>query len=222
MSEILSKAFFEGYASRQISTYDVFMCMVCAVAVVAYIYDVYKYVNRRAFVNRNFTLSLIALSVITAAIILTIQSNIVVSLGMVGALSIIRFRTAVKDPLDLVFLFWSIGAGIMCGAGFALIAVISSVVITVIMLISAHVPASKTAGILVVNADDYKSEAMITDTVKKNSSLMKVQARNVTKDSLDMTIEVWSKDENKLIEELIGLDNVLAASIVIHEGDAVL
>ena len=167
-------------------------------------------------------MSLIALSVITAAIILTIQSNIVVSLGMVGALSIIRFRTAVKDPLDLVFLFWSIGAGIMCGAGFALIAVISSVVITVIMLISAHVPASKTAGILVVNADDYKSEAMITDTVKKNSSLMKVQARNVTKDSLDMTIEVWSKDENKLIEELIGLDNVLAASIVIHEGDAVL
>ena len=63
---------------------------------------------------------------------------------------------------------------------------------------------------------------MITDTVKKNSSLMKVQARNVTKDSLDMTIEVWSKDENKLIEELIGLENVLAASIVIHEGDAVL
>ena len=100
--------------------------MVCAVAVAAYIYAVYKYVNRRAFVNRNFTLSLIALSVITAAIILTIQSNIVVSLGMVGALSIIRFRTAVKDPLDLVFLFWSIGAGIMCGAGFALIAVISS------------------------------------------------------------------------------------------------
>ena len=167
-------------------------------------------------------MSLIALSVITAAIILTIQSNIVVSLGMVGALSIIRFRTAVKDPLDLVFLFWSIGAGIMCGAGFALIAVISSVVITVIMLISAYVPASKTAGILVVNADDYRSEAMITDIVKKNSSLMKVQARNVTKDSLDMTIEVWSKDENKLIEELIGLDNVLAASIVAHEGDAVL
>ena len=63
---------------------------------------------------------------------------------------------------------------------------------------------------------------MITDIVKKNSSLMKVQARNVTKDSLDMTIEVWSKDENKLIEELIGLDNVLAASIVAHEGDAVL
>ena len=196
--------------------------MVCAVAVAAYIYAVYKYVNRRAFINRNFTLSLIALSVITAAIILTIQSNIVVSLGMVGALSIIRFRTAVKDPLDLLFLFWSIGAGIMCGAGFALIAVISSVVITVIILIFAYVPSSKTAGILVVNADDYKSEAMITDIVKKNSSLMKVQARNVTKDSLDMTIEVWSKDENKLIEELIGLDNVLAASIVAHEGDAVL
>ena len=199
-----------------------FLCAWCVLWQLRHIYAVYKYVNRRAFINRNFTLSLIALSVITTAIILTIQSNIVVSLGMVGALSIIRFRTAVKDPLDLVFLFWSIGAGIMCGAGFALIAVISSVVITVIILIFAYIPSSKTAGILVVNADDYKSEAMITDIVKKNSSLMNVQARNVTKDSLDMTIEVWSKDENKLIEELIGLDNVLAASIVAHEGDAVL
>ncbi len=222
MREILNKAFFEGYASRQINTYDVIMCMICAVAVAAYIYAVYKYVNRRAFVNRNFTLSLIALSVITAAVILTIQSNIVVSLGMVGALSIVRFRTAVKDPLDLVFLFWSIGAGIMCGAGFALIAVIASIVITVIILIFAYVPSSKTAGLLVINADDYRSEAVITEVVKKNSSHMKVQARNVTKDSIDMTIEVWSDDEDKLIAGLMGLDCVTAASIVAHEGDAVL
>lgn len=222
MNEVLRRAFFEGYASRQITGYDVVMCMVCSVVIAAYIFSVYRYVNRDSFVNRNFTLSLIAMSVITAAIILTIQSNIVVSLGMVGALSIVRFRTAVKDPLDLVFLFWSISAGIICGAGFTLVAVIASVVVTMVIMVCAHIPASGKAGILVVNADDYSVEEKIMQAVRDNSTLMKVQARNVTKNSLDITIEVWSKDEGRLIETLVGMNHVLSASIVTHEGDAAL
>ncbi len=222
MNEVLRRAFFEGYASRQITGYDVVMCMVCSVVIAAYIFSVYRYVNRDSFVNRNFTLSLIAMSVITAAIILTIQSNIVVSLGMVGALSIVRFRTAVKDPLDLVFLFWSISAGIICGAGFTLVAVIASVVVTMVIMVCAHIPASGKAGILVVNADDYSVEEKIMQAVRDNSTLMKVQARNVTKNSLDITIEVWSKDEGRLIETLVGMNHVLSASIVAHEGDAAL
>ena len=143
MNEVLRRAFFEGYASRQITGFDVVMCMVCSVVIAAYIFAVYRYVNRDSFVNRNFTLSLIAMSVITAAIILTIQSNIVVSLGMVGALSIVRFRTAVKDPLDLVFLFWSISAGIICGAGFTLVAVIASVVVTIVIMVHTFLPLRK-------------------------------------------------------------------------------
>ena len=222
MNEVLRRAFFEGYASRQITGFDVVMCMVCSVVIAAYIFAVYRYVNRDSFVNRNFTLSLIAMSVITAAIILTIQSNIVVSLGMVGALSIVRFRTAVKDPLDLVFLFWSISAGIICGAGFTLVAVIASVVVTIVIMVCARIPASKKAGILVVNADDYSVEEKITQAVRDNSTLMKVQARNVTKNSLDITIEVWAKDEGRLIETLVGMEHVLSASIVAHEGDAAL
>ena len=115
-AEVLKKSFLEGYGAVSIDFATIVTCMAITVLVAAYIFMVYRMLNRKAFYNRNFNLSLIALAVITAAVILTIQSNIVISLGMVGALSIVRFRTAVKDPMDLVFLFWSISAGIICGA----------------------------------------------------------------------------------------------------------
>lgn len=101
-------------------------------------------------------------------------------------------------------------------------AVIASVVVTIVIMVCAHIPASKKAGILVVNADDYSVEEKITQAVRDNSTLMKVQARNVTKNSLDITIEVWTKDEGRLIETLVGMEHVLSASIVAHEGDAAL
>ena len=122
LTEVLKKSFLEGYGSVNIDFSTIVMCMLITVLVAMYIFMIYRLLNRSAFYNRNFNLALIALAVITAAVILTIQSNIVISLGMVGALSIVRFRTAVKDPMDLVFLFWSISAGIICGAGFAVVA----------------------------------------------------------------------------------------------------
>ena len=115
LTEVLKKSFLEGYGSVNIDFSTIVMCMLITVLVAMYIFMIYRLLNRSAFYNRNFNLALIALAVITAAVILTIQSNIVISLGMVGALSIVRFRTAVKDPMDLVFLFWSISAGIICG-----------------------------------------------------------------------------------------------------------
>ena len=134
VKDIIQKSLLEGYATSNITVVTVLVCMLCTLAISLYIYYVYKYVNRNAFYNKSFHLSLILMAIVTAAIILTIQSNIVVSLGMVGALSIIRFRTAIKDPIDLGFLFWAISAGIICGAGFALIAVIASVVITFVIV----------------------------------------------------------------------------------------
>ena len=101
-----------------------------------YIFFVYRSITRKTFYSRNFNISLILMAIITAAIIITIQSNIVLSLGMVGALSIVRFRTAVKDPLDLGFLYWSISVGIICGAGLSVVAAALCLIVTVIILIS--------------------------------------------------------------------------------------
>lgn len=218
-AEVLKKSFLEGYGAVHIDFATVVMCMVITVLVAAYIFMIYRMMNRKAFYNRNFNLSLIALAVITAAIILTIQSNIVISLGMVGALSIVRFRTAVKDPMDLVFLFWSISAGIICGAGFAVVAVVASVVITVIILLCDRMPVGTAAVILLVNSTDYKTEGRIMEVVEKYCESSKVKARNLTKDKLNMAIEVKTGEGGKLVEQLMELSSVTSASLVDHDGE---
>ena len=156
---------------------------------------------------------------ITAAVILTIQSNIVISLGMVGALSIVRFRTAIKDPMDLVFLFWSISVGIICGAGFAVVAVVASIVITVIILLFDRAPAGVPAVILLVNASDYKTEGRVMGIVEKHCGMSKVKARNLTKDKLSLAVEVRTGEGGRLVEELMELESVVSASLVDHDGE---
>jgi len=219
LTEVLKKSFLEGYGSVNIDFAAVVMCMIITVLIAAYIFMVYRMMNRRAFYNRNFNLSLIALAVITAAIILTIQSNIVISLGMVGALSIVRFRTAVKDPMDLVFLFWSISVGIICGAGFAVVAVVASVVITVIILLCDKMPVGTAAVILLVNSADYRTESQIMEVVERHCSSYQVKARNLTRDKLNVAIEVKTGEGGKLVEEMMDLESVISASLVDHDGE---
>lgn len=218
-AEVLKKSFLEGYGAVSIDFATIVMCMAITVLVAAYIFMIYRMMSRKAFYNRNFNLSLIALAVITAAIILTIQSNIVISLGMVGALSIVRFRTAVKDPMDLVFLFWSISAGIICGAGFAVVAVVASVIITVIILLCDRMPVGTAAVILLVNSTDYKTESRIMEVVEKYCDSSKVKARNLTKDKLNMAIEVKTGEGGKLVEQLMELSSITSASLVDHDGE---
>ena len=217
--EPFKKAFLEGYASVRLDIVQIVVCMLITVLIAAYIFLVYRLVNRHAFYNRNFNLSLIALAVITAAVILTIQSNIVISLGMVGALSIVRVRTAIKDPMDLVFLFWSISAGIICGAGFAVVAVVASIIITVIILLFERMPADAAAIILLVNASDYKAEEKILEIGRKHCKTHQVKARNLTKDKLSMAVEVETGEGGRLVEELMEFKSVTSASLVDHDGE---
>lgn len=218
-ADIFKKSFLEGYASGQIDIAEIVICMLITVLIGMYIFMVYRIVTRNSFYNRNFNLSLIALAVITAAIILTIQSNIVISLGMVGALSIVRFRTAIKDPMDLVFLFWSISIGIICGAGFAVVAVIASVIITVIVLLFERLSVGTAAVILLVNTTDYKTEGQIMGIVESHCSMYKVKARNLTKNKLDMAVEVKTDKGASLVEQLMDLECVTSASLVDHDGE---
>lgn len=217
--DIFKKSFLEGYASSNLTVKSILVCMLITIIISAYIFAVYRLINRNAFYNKNFNMSLPAIAVITAAIILTIQSNIVISLGMVGALSIVRFRTAIKDPMDLVFLFWVISVGIICGAGFSVIAVIASVVITVGILISDKLPIAKSPQILVINSDTYENEDEILETVKKYCSLHKVKARNLAQNHLDMAIEVRVKEEGNLVRDLMKITDVTSASLVAHDGE---
>ena len=130
-----------------------------------------------------------------------------------------RFRTAIKDPMDLVFLFWSISVGIVCGAGFAIIAVIASAVLTCGILLADYLPIAKAPQILLINSESFENEKEIMEIVKKYCSLHKVKARNLTIDHLDMAIEVRVKEEAALVTELMKTENVVSASLVAHDGE---
>ncbi|MEE0686739.1 MAG: DUF4956 domain-containing protein [Lachnospiraceae bacterium] len=216
---MIKKVLLEGFGGRTLDIATIAVCLMVTVLIAAYIFVVYRIVNRNSFYNRNFNLSLIALAVITAAIILTIQSNIVISLGMVGALSIVRFRTAIKDPMDLVFLLWAISVGIICGAGFAIIAVIASFVTTIVIILFEMFSVGKAPVILLVNATDYKSEKVIEDIINNHCTMYKVKARNLTKQKLDMAIEVHTNMGIGLLEELMAVESVVSASLLDHDGE---
>ena len=222
LKDAVQNSLFEGYAAMDLQLSEVVVCMLCTVIIAFYIYAVYRIINRKAFYNKNFHLSLIALAVITASVILTIQSNIVVSLGMVGALSIVRFRTAVKDPMDLVFLFWAISDGIICGAGFAMIAANSSIVLTVVIFLFSRIPAAQQSKILLVNADSFEEENEILTVLSEFCRHCDVKSRNLTKNHLDLAVEVRVKDEGDMLKELMQLSHVISASLVSHDGEVTL
>ncbi len=211
---IIRRAMFEGYAAEPLTPAVILFCICFTAVLGAYIFIVYRRINTTSFYNRSFNVSLVAIAVITAAIILTIQSNIVVSLGMVGALSIVRFRTAVKDPLDLVFLFWSISAGIICGAGFALIAMLASLVLTVIIVVLLNVKQGRNITLLVVNLTDYESEKIVMDIINNNCSYSRVRTQNADKQGMNMTIEVRIRERERLLHELMGSDIVSSVSFM--------
>ena len=184
-----------------------------------YIFFVYRLVTKKTFYANTFNLTLIAMAVITAAIILTIQSNIVLSLGMVGALSIVRFRTAIKDPLDLAFLYWSISVGIICGAGLSSIAIVLSLVMTFIVVIMQKYPNRKLSMILVVNSTNIESDTDILNVVKQHCKFYKIRSKNLTPKSLDLIIEVKVDSESKLVNDIITIAGVTAANILSHDGE---
>lgn len=219
-SDVFKNSFVSMFSQTNISTSHIIMtlCMTCVIAL--YIFAVYRLITRKTFYNKNFNISLAALSIITAIVILTVQANIVISLGMVGALSIVRFRTAIKDPMDLVFLFWSISVGIACGASMMEIAIIGSLLLTIIIFVLDRLPVARASSILVINASaGIELMESINDVVKKNSKYFKVKSRNVSDSALDVVIELWASKEDELVQALKGLDKVNSVSLMAHDGE---
>ena len=211
--------FMEGYASVNMSIGIILGCILCTLVLAVYVFVVYKWIHKNEFYNKNFNLSLIALAVITAAVILTIQSNIVVSLGMVGALSIVRFRTAIKDPLDLVFLFWSIGIGIICGAGFTAIAVVTSVALTVVIFIFTNMRGVKESQLLVINADSLAIEDKVMEIVEEYCEYVHLRAKTISKQDMNLAIEIKVEEQKEMMHELAELESITSLSLLEHDGE---
>lgn len=184
-----------------------------------YIFFIYRIFARKNFYNKSFNVALSAIAVITAAVIVTIQSSVVVSLGMVGALSIVRFRTAVKDPLDLVFMFWALAVGIICGVGLFDVAGILSVVVTVMIFGLNRLPMAQSPMILMVQAVYCDMEEDIGSIVSEYAKYYKVKSRNITPERTSIVMELRVKDGEALVQKLSGLEGVEYVSIIDHDGE---
>lgn len=219
---IFKKSFLEGWANQQMSLESVTVTLLIATAIAIYIFFAYRILTRKTFYSKNFNISLVGVNVITAAIIVTIQSNIVISLGMVGALSIVRFRTAIKNPMDLMFLFWSISIGIICGAGFAVYAIVLSVILTLCVICLDKLPMAKSPMLLVVSSPDTSVEQSLIERVKKYSKIANVKARSVSNTNLNLTIEVRTDRGRELVADINAFyQNVggINISLLSHDGE---
>lgn len=218
-SDIFKKSFLEGFTGGDISTGRIAATLAVTALIGLYIFVIYRVVTRKTFYSKTFNISLVALAIVTAAIILAMQSNLVISLGMVGALSIIRFRTAIKDPMDLVFLFWSISIGIICGAGLFEIALLTSLLVTVGIIGLDLLPTSKAPMILVVNAASLDAEPEVLTAVKASGKVCKVKSRNFSAGHLDLIIEVRTSKEAELVKAVSDIISVNAVSLLSHDGE---
>ena len=184
-----------------------------------YIFFAYRLLTRRTFYSKSFNIALPALVLITAGVILTIQSSVVISLGMVGALSIVRFRTAIKDPMDLVFLFWAISTGIICGAGLAQISCVLAFILTVALFVLDRLPVAKAPKILMVSGNSYELEKSIMALVQKYCKTFVVKSRALSNGKINLVVEIRASDDSALLQEVAALENVVSSTILAHDGE---
>ncbi len=218
-SDVIKKSVLEGFSYADLSTAKIIVTLAITFLIALYIFQVYRLVTRSAFYFKSFNVSMAIISLVTAGIILAMQSSIVISLGMVGALSIVRFRTAIKDPMDLLFLFWSIGTGIICGAGLYKIAIILAILVTVGIIILDMLPVRAGTRLLIVNADTKEAEDAIEAAVKELSGAYKLKSKNITADGMDLILEIREKNEKELMDRLSEMEQITSVSLLAHDGE---
>lgn len=218
--DILKKSFLENYAHTEMDFKTIIVAILVTCIIAVYIYYFYRLVTKKSFYSKSFNISLAALAVITAAIILTIQTSIVVSLGMVGALSIVRFRTAIKEPMDLVFLFWSISVGIICGAGLFGLAIVASLAVTIVILLLEMIPQAKAPQILLVNYETGNDvDVRIEEILKEKAGHCEEKSRTITGGQVNVAYELRCQNGKELCNSLSDLSGVLSVSLLKHDGE---
>lgn len=218
-TDMIKKSVLEGFTSSDLATTEIVLTLLVSIALGLYIYFVYRTSTKSGFYNKGFNKSLATLPVITAGIILAMQSNLVIGLGMVGALSIIRFRNAVKDASDLTYLFWSISMGIVSGAQLYELAIILSLCITALIFLLDLLPGFTTPCLLVVSGERDLDESKLLSKVSECTKRAKVRSRNISKNSTEWIIELQIKDENHLIREVADMEGVLSVNLLSHDGE---
>jgi len=217
-SDIFKSKFLESVT--EFSTVDVLIGMAFALVIGLFIFFIYKKTFSGIMYSNGFGLTLIGLSLVTTLVIMAVTSNVVLSLGMVGALSIVRFRTAIKEPLEIVFLFWSLAAGIVIGAGMIPLAVIGSLIIGIILVIFANRKNHNTPYILIVNCADATAEQKALELIGQSVGKYMVKSKSVNAAGIELTAQVRVKDNSTdFVNRVNALDGVSDATLVSFNGE---
>lgn len=217
-SDIFKSSFLENVTS--VSLIDMAIALVLAFGLGLFIHLVYKRTFAGVMYSSGFALCLVALTMITTLVILAISSNVVLSLGMVGALSIVRFRAAIKEPMDIAFLFWSIAVGIVLAAGMIPLAVGGSVVIGIIILVFAGHKTNTNPYIVVVTCEDSAAEAAAKGFIETNVDKAMIKSKSARRGNIELNYEIRLKeDKTDFITDLAEMDGVKSAVLVSYNGD---
>lgn len=217
-NDIFKSSFLENITS--VSILDMALALVLAFGLGLFIFFVYKKTYQGVMYSSSFGTTLIALTMITTVVILAVTSNVVLSLGMVGALSIVRFRTAIKEPLDIAFLFWSIAVGIVLAAGMIPLAVIGSVVIGLILLVFVNRKSHLSPYIAVLSCTDSAAEKAAVECLQSKTEKCVVKSKTASKGTVELNLDVRLKDCNTdFINELADMQGVTSAVLVSYNGE---
>ena len=217
-SDIFKSRFLENV--NAVSLPDMALSLALSFCLGMFIYLVYKKTYSGVMFSRTFGGSLVAMTMITMMVILAVTSNVVLSLGMVGALSIVRFRTAIKEPMDIAFLFWAIAGGIVLAAGMIPLAIIGSIIIGLILIVFCNCKSIDKPFILVVSCADAETEKKVTEYIGTQVKKVVVKSKSAQKGSIELTCEVnLRSDDTSFVTSLSDMDKVNSAVLVSYNGD---
>lgn len=204
--------------SAGMSYKNMLFALLFAVLLGVYIFFVYRVISKDSFYSKSFNITLPVITVLTAAIVVAMQANLVVSLGMVGALSIVKYRTALKDPMDLAFIFWAITTGIVSGTEIYGLALIVAVIVTIALFVLDRIKLKEAPRLLVVNGKNKDYESELNHILDQYHVSYAVKSRNINKGNLDMIYEIETDDGESLVREISSLDSIFNVSILDHDG----
>ncbi|MDQ0175515.1 DUF4956 domain-containing protein [Bacillus chungangensis] len=220
-SDMIKNSFLENFQS-DISLLQMVITLALAFAIGVFIYVLYKRIFSGVLYSKSFNISLVGLSLITSLMIMAINSNLILSLGMVGALSIVRFRTPIKDPTDLIFLFWSVAVGIVTGAGFYTLAILSSIVIGLVLFIFMKKASFETPYLLVVHCEGDQAEKELYENINNMVKRHSVKQKTVTHDDIEITLELrLTNNEPRFVNHISEIAGVKNAVLISYNGDYV-
>jgi len=217
-NDIFKSSFLESVSS--FSVVDVALGMLVSLVVGLFIFMIYKKTFSGVMYSSSFSMTLIGLTLVTTLVIMAVTSNVVLSLGMVGALSIVRFRTAIKEPVEIVFLFWAIAGGIVVGAGMIPLALIGSAIIGVILLVFTNRKLHETPYIIVMNCENESGEDVAMGYLKQFVKRYVVKSKTVNTTGIELTVEVQTKDATtSFVNQLSKVNGVDYVTLVSYNGE---